>query len=132
MPLWNNCYELRPPGLWLLANQNYRELTVFFVYAVLHSFVIIVYELSSTQQKFCNPQACVKVIFGFVDIFPSTFLQPVNSSKNSILNWVLKIDLSCVLNHWKIFHSIPLFTFLITYFCSQESVRNAFSSNLET
>ena len=26
-------------------------------------------------------------------IFPSTFLQPVNCSKNSILNWVLKLNL---------------------------------------
>ena len=25
--------------------------------------------------------------------FPSTFLQPVNSSKKSILNWVIKLDL---------------------------------------
>ena len=26
--------------------------------------------------------------------YPTTFLQPVNSSKNSILNWVLKLNLS--------------------------------------
>ena len=84
MLLWNNCYELGPPGLWLLTNQNYTELRVFVVYAVLHSFITMLYELSLTQQKFFNPQACVKVIFNFVDVFPSTFLQPVNCSKNSI------------------------------------------------
>ena len=33
-----------------------------------------------------NPQTCS----GF---YPSTFLQPVNGSKNSILNWVLKLNL---------------------------------------
>ena len=66
MLLWNNCYELGSPGLWLLTNKNCRELSVFVVYAVLHSFITMLYELSLTQQKFCNPQACVKVIFNFV------------------------------------------------------------------
>ena len=49
-------------------------------------------------------------------IFPNTFLQPVNSSKSSILNWVMKLNLlMCFcfflfLKHpWKIFHSILLF-----------------------
>ena len=27
------------------------------------------------------------------DFYPSTFLQPINGSKNSILNWVLKLNL---------------------------------------
>ena len=52
-------------------------------------------------------------------IFPNTFLQPVNGSKNSILNWVIKLNLFMsffsflFLKHpWKIFHSILLFTLL--------------------
>ena len=47
-----NCFELEPPGLWLLTNQNYRKLRVFVVYAVLPSFIIMLYELNLTQQKF--------------------------------------------------------------------------------
>ena len=31
--------------------------------------------------------------FGLSGIFPSTFVQPVNSRKNSILNWVIKLNL---------------------------------------
>ena len=51
-------------------------------------------------------------------IFPSTFLQLVNGSKNSILNWVMKLNLFvfflvCFFKHpWKIFYFIHLF-FLI-------------------
>ena len=50
--------------------------------------------------------------------FPSTFLQPVNGSKKSILNWVMKLSLFVFfvflfLRHlWKIFHSIHLFFLL--------------------
>ena len=62
------------------------------------------------------------------DIFPSTFLHPINGSKNSILNWLMKLNLFmcfffffCFLKHcrpWKIFHSIHLvflFFGLVTY-----------------
>ena len=51
-------------------------------------------------------------------IFPSTFPQPVNGSKNSILNWVMKLNLymffsSLFLKHpWKNFWSICLFFLL--------------------
>ena len=31
--------------------------------------------------------------FGLSDIFPSTFLQPVNGHESSILNWVIKLNL---------------------------------------
>ena len=31
--------------------------------------------------------------FGLSGIFPTTFVQPVNSCKNSILNWVIKLNL---------------------------------------
>ena len=46
-------------------------------------------------------------------IFPNTFPQLVNGSKNSILNWVIKLNhflFFCLfLNYpWKIFHSIHL------------------------
>ena len=47
-------------------------------------------------------------------IFPSTFLKPVNGSKTSILNWVMKLNpFMCfsfffLKNPWKIFHSIHL------------------------
>ena len=33
-----------------------------------------------------------KIFFTHASFYPSTFLQPVNSSKNSILNWVLKLN----------------------------------------
>ena len=49
-------------------------------------------------------------------IFPSTFLQPVNGSKNSILNWVMKLNLFMFFflfvffkHPWKIFYFIHLF-----------------------
>ena len=125
MLLWNNCYELGPPGLRLLTNQNYTELRVFVVYAVLHSFITMLYELSLRQQKFCNPQACVKVIFNFVDVFPSTFLQPVNCSKNSIYT-----ELSYETWSLHVFQTIEIFSILFSYSLSdylllQSSVRNA-------
>ena len=41
-------------------------------------------------------------------IFPSTFLQPVNSSQNSILNWVMKLNLLCVLFFEKPLKNFPL------------------------
>ena len=44
--------------------------------------------------------------------FPSTCLQPLNGSKNSILNWVMKLSLFMLFflkNPWKIFHYIHLF-----------------------
>ena len=31
--------------------------------------------------------------FGLSGFFPSTFLQPINGRKNSILNWVIKLNL---------------------------------------
>ena len=52
-------------------------------------------------------------------IFPSIFLQAVTGSKNSILNWIMKLNILmfffCFLffeKPWKIFHSIHLFLFL--------------------
>ena len=51
-------------------------------------------------------------------IFPNTFVQPVNGSKNSVLNLVMKHNLfmcfclfTCLFskNSWKIFHFIHLF-----------------------
>ena len=54
-----------------------------------------------------------------IGIFRSTFLQQVNGSKNSILNWVMKLNLfMCFffllfLKHsWQICHSIRLFFLL--------------------
>ena len=50
-------------------------------------------------------------------IFPSTFLQPFNSSKNLILNGVMKLNLiMCSFSFlflkqpWKIFHSVCVFS----------------------
>ena len=102
-----------------------ENLRVFVVYAVLHSFITMLYELSLTQQKFCNPQACVKVIFNFVDVFPSTFLQPVNCSKNSIYT-----ELSYETWSLHVFQTIEIFSILFSYSLSdylllQSSVRNA-------
>ena len=45
-------------------------------------------------------------------IFPSTFLQPVNGSKNSILNWVMKLNLFMCTFFWKAFEK---FSTLFTY-----------------
>ena len=49
-------------------------------------------------------------------IFPSTFLQPVDSSKNPVLNWVMNFNLLMSIfflkNPWKIFHYIHLFFLL--------------------
>ena len=52
-------------------------------------------------------------------IFPSIFLEQENGSKNSILNWVMKLNffmffLFLFLKHlWKISQSIHLFFFLL-------------------
>ena len=47
-----------------------------------------------------------------------SFLQPVNGSKNSILNWVMKLNLFSFLfwkHPWKIFHSILVFFLLFGF-----------------
>ena len=59
-------------------------------------------------------------------IFPSTFLQLANRSKNSILNWVIKLNLfMCFffffLKPWKIFHSINLLFLLFSQVQIKES-----------
>ena len=46
--------------------------------------------------------------------FPSNSLQPVNGCKNSILNWVMKLNL-LTLNPWKLFHSIHLLFLLFDF-----------------
>ena len=61
-------------------------------------------------------------------IFSSTFLQPVNGCKNSILNWVLKLGHFICSKSLKCFYFIHLFTFL-----TPAVVENQFSSDhLET
>ena len=127
----NWCYSGTIVMNWDLQAYGYSQtriienLRVFVVYAVLHSFITMLYELSLTQQKFCNPQACVKVIFNFVDVFPSTFLQPVNWSKNSIYT-----ELSYETWSLHVFETIEIFSILFSYSLSdylllQSSVRNA-------
>ena len=46
----------------------------------------------------CDPRTSIYIVFVLIlllisDIFPSTFLQPVNDSKKSTLNWVMKVNL---------------------------------------
>ena len=68
-------------------------------------------------------------------IFPSTFLQTVNNSKNSILNWVIKLNLMQL--PWN--SEVPRKTTVASpkpcanYASAvRKTVRNEFSSNLET
>ena len=73
--------------------------------------------------------------FGLSDIFPSTFLPPVNSRKNSILNWVM--DLNLIKLPIKFYSSkknccLCRQTMCRLCFCSQRECRNTFSSNMET
>lgn len=74
-----------------------------------------------------NPALC-HIITG---ILTSTFLKPVNGSKKSILNWVMKLNaFMCAIfflqNPWKSFHSNHWFFLLLElqttyklYFCNQ-------------
>ena len=73
--------------------------------------------------------------FGLSDIFPSTFLPPVNSRKNSILNWVMELNL--IKLPIKFYSSkknccLCRQTMCRLCFCSQRECRNTFSSNMET
>ena len=79
-------------------------------------------------------------------IFPSTFLQPVSCSKNSILNWVMKINLFHLTLLVNFFFETPHKTLKFqekitatvdkwyTRYASvvKKSVGNAFSSKLDT
>ena len=46
-------------------------------------------------------------------IFPSTFLQPVNSSKNSILNWIIKLNLFMYIFFVKPLKDFPVYLLIL-------------------
>ena len=48
--------------------------------------------------------------------FPSTFLKPVNGGKNSILNWVLKLNLFLCLFLFCFWNTLERFSMIFTYF----------------
>ena len=55
-------------------------------------------------------------LFILSGIFPSTFLQPVNGSKNSILNWVMKLSpFMCFYFYFLFLKHLERFSILFTY-----------------
>ena len=67
---------------------------------------------------FCNFNAAIpyfcKTIQSIVDFFPSTFLQPVNGCKNSILNLVIKLYFH-VFFLFCFWNTLERFSILFTY-----------------
>ena len=59
-----------------------------------------------TKEKATGNKVVSGYIFGYADIFSSTFLQPVNSRKNSILNWLMKLNFFMCVNSFLIFWNI--------------------------
>ena len=58
---------------------------------------------------------CMWFCFLRAGIFPSTFLQPVNSSKNWILNWVMKLNLFMCFSSFLFLKHLERFSILFAY-----------------
>ena len=64
----------------------------------------------------------------WVGIFPNTFLQLVNSGKNSVLNWVMKLNLFLIWfkkKPWTMFHSIHLFLLFLWFRYFQKHIKES-------
>ena len=119
---------------WEMDNWNYskqleNQNTIFIGSKdLILKYLIFLFKSSSPIPKFCWTQIIISYLPG---IFARTSLQPVNSTKTSILNWVMKLFMFCFLFvllflflffflflkiPWKIFHSIYLFFLLFLWF----------------
>ena len=115
-------------GNWNYSKQLENQNTIFIGSKdLILKYLIFLFKSSSPIPKFCWTQIIISYLPG---IFARTSLQPVNSTKNSILNWVMKL-LFCFFVcfavsfsffflflkiPWKIFHSIYLFFLLFLWF----------------
>ena len=97
---------------WEMDNWNYskqleNQNTIFIGSKdLILKYLIFLFKSSSPIPKFCWTQIIISYLPG---IFARTSLQPVNSTKNSILNWVMKLFMFCFL-------FVLLFLFLFFFF----------------
>ena len=86
-----NFLPLYPPNT--LKNENIKNEKIPGKYhhftQVYHDHDHLLYFSRDMAHEECN---CY-FHFGLSAFFPSTFLQPINGRKNSILNWVIKLNL---------------------------------------
>ena len=94
-------------GNWNYSKQLENQNTIFIGSKdLILKYLIFLFKSSSPIPKFCWTQIIISYLPG---IFARTSLQPVNSTKTSILNWVMKLFMFCFL-------FVLLFLFLFFFF----------------